>query len=59
MNDDELNQEVEEYLTAKFCSEDSEVFRDECVKGVRSRCAEFETIKELLFDFIKLKYTRL
>lgn len=59
MNDDELNQEVEEYLTAKFCSEDSEVFRDECVKGVRSRCAEFETIKKLLFDFIKLKYTRL
>lgn len=59
MNDDELNQEVEEYLTAKFCSEDSEVFRDECVKGIRSRCAEFETIKKLLFDFIKLKYTRL
>lgn len=59
MNDDELNQEIEEYLTDKFCSKDSEVFKDECVLGIRSRCSEFETIKKLLFDFIKLEYKRL
>ena len=59
MNDDKLNQKIEEYLTDKFCSKDSEVFKDECVKGIRSRCSEFETIKKLLFDFIKLEYKRL